>query len=92
MVGVIWYNGIIEIGGRRMKYTGHLIQFFTFVEDGRGPPRGKPEKSRLQTYPYSPYCRTARIAALSLASHCFLHKIEHPILEEQRIEMQFLAG
>ncbi len=44
MVGVIWYNAIIEIGGRRMKYTGRLIQFFTFVEQGRGPPRGKPEK------------------------------------------------
>ena len=45
IVGMIWYNDIIEIGGRRMKYTGHLIQFFTFVEDGRGPPRGKPSKA-----------------------------------------------
>ena len=27
-----------------MKHPGILIQFFTFVEDGRGPPGGKPEK------------------------------------------------
>ena len=27
-----------------MKYPGRLIQFFTYVEVGRGPPEGKPEK------------------------------------------------
>ena len=27
-----------------MKCAGRMIQFFTFVEDGRGPPRGKPEE------------------------------------------------
>ena len=44
IAGVIGHNGIIEIGGRRMKFAGRLIQFFIFVEDGRGPPRGKPPK------------------------------------------------
>ncbi len=44
-MAVFWYNRIIEIGGKRMRYTGRLIQLFTFVEDGRGPPRGKPETS-----------------------------------------------
>ncbi len=46
-MAVFWYNTIIEIGEKRMRYTGRLIQFFTFVEQGRGPPRGKPPKASI---------------------------------------------